>query len=66
MLVRLFAKITDYDCLEFDAGYSACSTWARRHDKSEEVSYVAPEIDEMERELNRLDEWYKRVKKYTS
>ena len=64
MLVRLFAKITDDDYLEFDAGYSASSTWARRHDKSEEVSYVPPEIEDMERELNRLHEWYKRVKIY--
>ena len=66
MLVRILARISDEDYEDFDKGYSATSTWARRHDKSEEVSYVAPEPDEMKHELNRLKEWHKRVKGYAS
>lgn len=63
-MVRILAKITDSDYDEFLAGYSAASTWARRHDKSEEVSYVAPEPDEMETELERLTATEKRIHKY--
>lgn len=63
-MVRILAKITDADYDEFLAGYSAASTWARRHDKSEEVSYVAPEPDEMETELDRLTDTERRIHKY--
>jgi hypothetical protein len=65
-LVRILAEITDDDYRKFDKDYSVASTWARRHDKSEEVSYVAPEPDEMARELNRLAEWYARIKGYAN
>ena len=64
MMVRILAKITDADYNEFLAGYSAASTWARRHDKSEEVSYVAPEPDQMESEIDRLAATEKRIHKY--
>lgn len=64
MMVRILAKITDADYNEFLAGYSAASTWARRHDKSEEVSYVAPEPDQMESEIDRLATTEKRIHKY--
>ena len=66
MLVRILARISDKDYQDFEEGYSATSTWARRHDKSEEVSYVAPEPEEMEHELNRLKEWHARVRGYAS
>ena len=65
-LVRILAQITEADYHDFDASYSIISTWVRRHDKSEEVSYVAPEPEDMERELNRLAEWYARIKRYAS
>ena len=64
MMVRILAKITDDDYNEFLAGYSAASTWARRHDKSEEVSYVAPEPDQMKSEIDRLAATEKRIHKY--
>lgn len=66
MLVRILARISDKDYQDFEEGYSATSTWARRHDKSEEVSYVAPEPEEMEHELNRLKEWHARVRGYAN
>ena len=66
MLVRILARISGEDYEEFEKGYSATSTWARRHDKSEEVSYVAPEPEEMEHELNRLKEWHARVRGYAN
>lgn len=66
MSVRILARISDKDYQDFEEGYSATSTWARRHDKSEEVSYVAPEPEEMEHELNRLKEWHARVRGYAN
>lgn len=64
MMVRILAKTTDDDYNEFLAGYSAASTWARRHDKSEEFNYVAPEPDQMESEIDRLAATEKRIHKY--
>jgi hypothetical protein len=61
---RILAAITQDDDIEFQAGYGACSTWARRHNKAQETNYVPPEPDEMKAEVDRIREWQKRVKKY--
>lgn len=66
MKFRILAAITQEDDTDFQAGYGACSTWARRHNKSREVNYVPPEPEEMKAEVNRVREWQKRVKKYRS
>ena len=63
---RVFAKVTDQDNTDFQTGYGNVTTWARRHDKSEETNYTAPTIAEMERELKRIQEFWERVKKYTN
>lgn len=61
---RMLAKITDSDNQELQEGYGATSKWGRRHDKSAETNYVAPEPADLERELTRLTDWQKRVRKY--
>jgi hypothetical protein len=63
-MFRLIARITENDDREFQESYSRCSQWARRHDKSPEVNYVAPEPDDMKRELDLVRTWFARVKKY--
>ena len=63
---RVFAKVTDQDNTDFQTGYGNVTTWARRHDKSEETNYTAPTIAEMEQELKRIKEFWERVKKYTN
>lgn len=63
-MFRVFAKITDDDDREFQTSYGRCSRWARRHDKSVEMNYVAPEPDEMAAELLLVRTWWERVKKY--
>ncbi len=63
-MFRMVARITEADNTEFQAGYSAASKWARRHDKSEEVSYMPPDVDEIQAELNRIKGWRERVSKY--
>lgn len=63
-MFRIFAAITDEDDSDFQAGYSRCSEWARRHDKAPDIHYVAPEADEMEAELQRFRDWFSRIKGY--
>ena len=62
---RLLARITEDDDREFQESYARCSRWARRHDKSPELNYVAPEIHEMEEELILVRGWYERVRHYS-
>ena len=40
-MVRVLAKFSDEDNREFQTSYSRVSQWARRHDKSSKVNYVA-------------------------
>ena len=54
---RLLAKITETDDADFQASYGRVSQWARRHDKSTAVNYVAPTTDEMQAELDLVKAW---------
>lgn len=63
-MVRILPRFSDDDNNEFQASYSRVSQWARRHDKSDKVNYVAPEANALEQELELVDRWYKRVKGY--
>jgi energy-coupling factor transporter ATP-binding protein EcfA2 len=63
-MVKILARFSDADEREFHASYTRISQWAKRHDKSGLVNYVAPEISILEEELKRVDEWFKRVKRY--
>jgi len=64
MMVKILARFSDHDLKEFEASYSRVSQWAKRHDKSALVNYVAPEVSDLEAELKRVDSWFKRVKGY--
>lgn len=64
MKFRMLAKITEEDNQDLQDGYGATSKWARRHDKSVETNYVAPEPADLEAELARITDWQRRVKKY--
>jgi hypothetical protein len=63
-MFRVLAQITEDDDKEFQESYGRCSTWARRHDKSQALNYVAPEIHELEAELSLVKEWHARIRKY--
>ncbi|MDA2931239.1 hypothetical protein MYX84_15055 [Acidobacteria bacterium AH-259-O06] len=63
-MVKVLARFSKDDEREFQASYSRVSQWAKRHDKSGMVNYVAPEIGLLKQELERVDEWFKRVKAY--
>ena len=63
-MVKVMARFTDTDDMEFQASYSRVSQWAKRHDKSPLVNYVAPDIADLDTELNLIDTWFRRVKRY--
>jgi len=63
-MMKMLAKITPDDDKDFQAGYSECSKWARRHDKSEEINFTPPSIGEMQAELDRAAAWQKRISSY--
>lgn len=63
-MAKILARFTEKDRREFDASYSRLSQWARRHDKSPVVNYVAPDVGELEAEIKRVGTWFKRVKGY--
>jgi energy-coupling factor transporter ATP-binding protein EcfA2 len=63
---KIFARISESDDEEFQQSYSRCSQWARRHDKSPEINYVAPEVEALEKELTSVRAWYDRIRKYGS
>lgn len=64
MMVRVLARFSDDDHREFEASYGQVSQWAKRHDKSAAVNFVAPDIDALEEELRVVERWFKRVKGY--
>ena len=41
MMVKILAKFTEADYTELDASYRCVSQWAKRHDRSALVNYVA-------------------------
>lgn len=61
---RLLAGITAEDDKDFQEGYGSTSKWARRHDKAPITNYVPPELPELQRELDRLIAWQKRLRGY--
>lgn len=66
MMVKVLARFSEADHHEFEGSYGRASQWARRHDKSAAVNYVAPDIETLEEELRLVDGWFKRVKGYKS
>ena len=59
-----WGRFSNDDEKEFQASYSRVSQWAKRHDKSVLVNYVAPEPQTLEKELDLVDSWFKRVRGY--
>jgi energy-coupling factor transporter ATP-binding protein EcfA2 len=64
MMVRVLARFSDEDHREFEGSYGRTSQWARRHDKSVSVNYVAPDVHKLDEELRLVENWFKRVRGY--
>ena len=63
-MVKVLAEFTNEDHIQFNDSYGRVSRWTRRHDKSVHLNYVAPELNELEEELDMVDQWFKRVRSY--
>ena len=63
-MVKAIVRFSDADYSEFEASYSRVSQWTKRHDKSALVNYVAPDVLDLEKELEIVEEWFKRVRQY--
>ena len=63
-MVKVLAEFTNEDYIQFNDSYGQVSRWAKRHDKSAHLNYVAPELNKLEEELGLVDQWFKRVKSY--
>jgi energy-coupling factor transporter ATP-binding protein EcfA2 len=61
---KVLTRVTETDEAEFQAGYGWCSKFAPRHHVDVGYNEVAPEIEEMRAELERLKNWHTRVKAY--
>ena len=64
MMVKVLAEFTNEDYIQFNDSYGRVSRWTKRHDKSARLNYVAPELNELEEELDLVDRWFKRVRSY--
>ena len=64
MMVKVMARFSHGDYNEFESSYSRVSQWAKRHDKSSLLNYVAPEVVDLESELEIVNAWFKRIKSY--
>ncbi len=62
--LKILPRFTQEDHDVFQNGYGQVSSWAGRHDNAPEENFHAPEIHELESELERLRVWYGRVKGY--
>ena len=65
-MFRVLARITEEDDREFQGSYGRCSKWLRRHDKSPDTNFVAPDVKELEDELAFVQKWHDRVRKYAA
>ncbi len=63
-MVRVLAAFTSEDDRQFQASYGKVSEWAQRHDKSVLVNYVAPELDDLATEIDLVEAWFNRVRRY--
>jgi hypothetical protein len=62
--LKVLVRYSEEDQREFDEGYGFTSKYARRHRNAPEDNVVAPELNRLEQELTRINDWYKKVKGY--
>ena len=62
--LRIIGRVTEQDVKTYDDSYSRISGWASRHDPHPELNYSPPAVDELENEIEVIEDWFKRVKRY--
>lgn len=62
--LRIIGRVTKEDVKIYDDSYSRISGWASRHDPHPALNYSPPTVEELNREIEVIADWLKRVKKY--
>ncbi|WP_235424815.1 hypothetical protein [Vibrio vulnificus] len=60
---RYLTDISDLDIETINTAMSKCSTYMHGHDMAEEVAGAFPDIDELEKDVADLDEYFTNLKK---
>lgn len=63
-MIKILVKFSETDEREFNHRYSRVSQWAKRHDKSDSVNYVCPEVSDLRAELDTVKRWFGRIRAY--
>ncbi|RJN32287.1 AAA family ATPase [Nesterenkonia natronophila] len=64
--LRVVGRVTAEDVKTYDDSYKRISGWASRHDPHPAMNYTAPTVDQLNEEIEVLDTWFKKVKRYQS
>jgi len=62
-MMKVVQRISESDNQELQDSYNLCSSWTR-HDQDMALNYSPPSLDDLERELERVHSWHKRIKGY--
>ena len=61
--IRTIPDITDEDCEELHQAMTKCSKWLPGNDQSAAAQQDTSEPDELEADIEKLNEWVKRIRK---
>jgi hypothetical protein len=62
-MVRVLGMFSEDDVNDFQTGYGRTGGWTR-HDQNPAKNYVAPTLDELDEEYERIKAFSERIKKY--
>ena len=62
--LRIIGRVTEQDVKTYDDSYGRISAWASRHDPNPALNYVPPTVEELKSEIDVIEDWLNRVKKY--
>lgn len=64
--LRVIGRVTEDDVKTYDDSYSCISRWASRHDPHPELNFSPPNIEQLNKQIEIIEKWLKKVKKYQS
>ena len=64
--LRVIGRVTGDDVKTYDDSYSCISRWASRHDPHPELNFSPPNIEQLNKQIEIIEKWLKKVKKYQS
>ena len=62
--LRLVGLVTNEGVKIYDDSYNRVSAWASRHDPHPALNHSAPTIDQLNKEIDVIANWLKKVKRY--